>query len=173
MSPLRVSLKAALEGVAEISGIDGLRKRLVAFGYTKTLQAREGVRAHGAGSDEGVVLEVALEVSLPQLDGLEVAFFLLGPPTKKTRCPKFTHDHGGLLRYELGESLKWPSTGNGTNRKHGWPPSRHVIDVLQRLGIPIWGVFTFATLPNGWGPTMEFYTHPIYFYVPREQTKTE
>ena len=30
--------KAALEGVAEIAGIDGLRKRLVSFGYTKTLQ---------------------------------------------------------------------------------------------------------------------------------------
>lgn len=30
--------QAALEGVAEIAGIDGLRKRLVSFGYTKTLQ---------------------------------------------------------------------------------------------------------------------------------------
>ena len=31
--------QAALEGVAEIQGIDGLRKRLVSFGYTKTIQA--------------------------------------------------------------------------------------------------------------------------------------
>ncbi|CAJ1441484.1 unnamed protein product [Effrenium voratum] len=37
--------QAALEGVAEISGIDGLRKRLVAFGYTKTLQALEVMEA--------------------------------------------------------------------------------------------------------------------------------
>lgn len=35
-------LQAALEGVAEIAGIDGLRKRLVSFGYTKTLQAEIG-----------------------------------------------------------------------------------------------------------------------------------
>ena len=31
--------EAALEGVAEITGIDGLRKRLVSFGYSKTMQA--------------------------------------------------------------------------------------------------------------------------------------
>mmetsp|Transcript_1278 Transcript_1278/g.3297 ORF Transcript_1278/g.3297 Transcript_1278/m.3297 type:complete len:978 (-) Transcript_1278:49-2982(-) len=39
--------QAALEGVADISGIDGLRKRLVSFGYTKTMQALEAMEANG------------------------------------------------------------------------------------------------------------------------------
>ncbi|CAE7371357.1 unnamed protein product [Symbiodinium natans] len=39
--------QAALEGVAEITGIDGLRKRLVSFGYTKTMQALEAMEGNG------------------------------------------------------------------------------------------------------------------------------
>mmetsp|Transcript_54729 Transcript_54729/g.113104 ORF Transcript_54729/g.113104 Transcript_54729/m.113104 type:complete len:966 (+) Transcript_54729:161-3058(+) len=39
--------QAALEGMAEITGVDSLRKRLVSFGYTKTTQALEAMEGNG------------------------------------------------------------------------------------------------------------------------------
>eukprot|EP00435_Cladocopium_sp_Y103_P074261 s88_g47.t1 len=49
--------QAALEGVAEIAGIDGLRKRLVSFGYTKTLQVLEIIEASGVDPSKLLSLE--------------------------------------------------------------------------------------------------------------------
>lgn len=49
--------QAALEGVAEIQGIDGLRKRLVSFGYTKTLQVLEILEASGVDPSKLLSLE--------------------------------------------------------------------------------------------------------------------
>ena len=49
--------QAALEGVAEIAGIDGLRKRLVSFGYTKTLQVLEIIEASGIDPSKPLTLE--------------------------------------------------------------------------------------------------------------------
>jgi len=49
--------QAALEGVAEIAGIDGLRKRLVSFGYTKSLQVLEIIEASGVDPSKLLSLE--------------------------------------------------------------------------------------------------------------------
>ena len=54
--------EAALEGVAEITGIDGLRKRLVAFGYTKTMQVT------GQLGSEDLCLTLGLE-ALESMEG--------------------------------------------------------------------------------------------------------
>lgn len=49
--------QAALEGVAEIQGIDGLRKRLVSFGYSKTMQVLEVIEASGVDPSRLLSLE--------------------------------------------------------------------------------------------------------------------